>query len=756
LTRRRLAAALAAGFAIAALPLPELRGQVAGDAETAPGPAPSIARVADSIAIAGDSARALALLDSAVRADRRDAAAWHQLGLLAWHMAKSKRSATYIRDQGAIRLLRQADTALRLATQLAPDSARYWLALGRFNLGSGVSFTRFAAQGQMESALEAATRAGDARAIAEAADEVGMTAWRRYEPVANRAITQDNQPVQLNTFNNWNRARARDYLDSFIHLVRPPTGLATYTEAREHFARALAADPANPRVVRHNFMALAERKEWESLRALARQRTVEFPVDHLSFLALGLAEHRLGNAREAQAAFDRALALMDEQEAARMTQLSRILRPSVPKAQRGKGGGTSDAQSFSALPEANRRAVEALYWLMADPLTLTAENEHRLEFLARVTYADLRFTVDEADLRGADTDRGDIFVRYGPPDLELTVGPTTFTQGGTQLGVTLVWAYASGLVFFFDLTPGFGTARVAMNDRDNVAQLASALPVSFENVPTTRLLDTIPVRLTRFRAPRGDSLDVLVAAAIPVDSLVRGLEVDRAPIDVDLRVYDQFVQVRGVESVQTSVAPDAVRGPIRRDWVRRVGPGLNVLRVEALQADARRGARAMARVEPDATAGFGMSDLLLGSRPTVREGVAAPARWSDVAITPSVGTVAAGSPIGIVWEMYELAQKDGASRYRVAITVERSDRGGVGGLAARVLDGVGAALTREARGRDRLTVTFDRTARGAPALVEFLSLDLATSPPGAYRLRLEITDLESRRRVARETAFRIR
>lgn len=726
----------------------------AGDARVAQ--QRSIARIADSVAIGGDSARALAMLDSAVRVDKRDAAAWHQIGVLAWNMAKAGRSPSYIKDQKVIRLLQQADTALRLATQFAPDSARYWLSLARFNLGSGISITRFAAQGQSGNALTAAERAGDSILVAEAADEVGMTAWRRYESVANRALTQDNQPIQVNAFNNWSRDKAKDYLNTFIRPITPPTGRADYEEARSHFERALRADPTNLRIARHYYMALAERKDWDALRSAARRRAATYPLDFQSFLALGLAEHRLGNEAAAQVAYDSAFVLMDDETASRMTRLERILRPKVPKAQRGKGGGTSDAQSFAAMPEANRRAVEAMYWLMADPLTLTAENEYRLEFLSRVTFADFRWTSEDMGLLGADTDRGDIYVRYGPPDLELTVGPTEFTRGGTQLGVTLVWAYNDGLVFFFDLPPGFGTARFAFQDRDNVDVIRSVAPVGWANVPSIRALDTIPLRLTRFRAERGDSLDVLVTALIPMDSLVRGLDVDRVPVDIDIRVYDQFVQVRGVESVQASVSVDSLRGPVRREWTRRVGPGLNVLRVEALQADSRRGARAMTRVDPDATSGFGMSDVLLGTRPAVREGVSAPARWTDVAMTPTVGTFAAGTPIGIVWEMYELMQKDGASRYRVAITVERSDRGGVGGLAARVLDGVGGALTREARGRDRLTVSFDRTAKGAERLVDFMSLDLATSPPGAYRMRIEITDLESRRRVARETAFQIR
>ena len=112
-----------------ARPLLMLAGAVASFAASgtarAQSPDRSVAFLADSIAANGDTVRASALLDSALRRDNKDdGAAWHQFGLLNWNMARSKRNGSYMSDQRAIRLLRGADTALRLATKFAPDSAR--------------------------------------------------------------------------------------------------------------------------------------------------------------------------------------------------------------------------------------------------------------------------------------------------------------------------------------------------------------------------------------------------------------------------------------------------------------------------------------------------------------------------------------------------------------------------------------------------------------------------------------------------------
>lgn len=713
----------------------------------------NVAMVADSIAASGDTTRAYALLDSALRANKKNGAAWHQFGLLNWNMARADRNPNYIKNQQAIRLLQGADTALRLATQFSPDSARYWMSLNTFNLESGLSPMRFASNGQASNALDAAMRVGDTLMIARASDAVGMSVWRRYEPIANRGLLSDGQQkIELSMFNSFSRDKARSFIDSYINKINPPTGEGDYSRSVEHFRTAVRADPTSLRYNRHLYMAFGERGRWNEMLDAATRTARTYPLDYQSQLARGLALHRLGDHSQAQTAYDSAFALMQDADRERLTRFTRILRPKETKATKGTIG---DAKSFAKLPPAQQRGLESMYWFMNDPLTLTNENEFRLEFLSRVVWSDFRWTSDDMNLLGADTDRGDVYVRYGPPDLEVTVpGSSSFQASNTDGGVTMVWAYRNGLVFFFDLAPGFGTARFAFVDRDNVDQIISAVPVAWDNIPATRMIDTIPIRVTQFRA-NADSTDILVTTRIPLDSLVRGLDVVSAPVDIDFRVFDQFVRVRGVESSQQTVRPDTTHAPIARTWNRRLGPGINVVRVEALQADSKRAARAMARVNPVATTGFGMSDILIGNKPTLADGTA-PKRWRDITITPNTGTYASGASVGLVWELYQLTAKEGSSKYRVAIQVERTDRSALGGFTARVVDGVGRTLGRQQVSRDKLTISYDRSAAAADILVEFMSIDMSVAASGSYRLRLEVTDLHNGKKTFRETQFVVR
>ena len=712
----------------------------------------SVAQTADSIAASGDTARAVALLDSVVRRDKRDAAAWHQLGLLQWSQARSARDASFMKDQKKIRLLSAADSSLRLAAQFAPDSARYHLTLARFSIESGLSTVRFASRGQAGEAYGAAKRTGDRLRLADAADMMGMGAWRMYEGIANRAMSTDQMKVQLGSANNWDRSKGRDYLNSIARKIEPPTGAVDYEKSLMYFRESVDADSTNLRYSRHLYMAYAERNRWSDLAHTAGARARQFPLDYQAQLALGLAQHRLGAETAARVAFDSAFVLMDDEESARLARFTRILRPNPGKALKGTAG---DSSGFSTLPSAQQRGLEAMYWVMSDPLALTAENEHRLEFLARVVFADFRWTVDEVNLRGADSDRGDIYVRYGPPDYEVNIAGSSQGSSTNNGGNVLAWSYSNGLTFFFDSPPGFSNARLAFNDRDYVENVKNTVPVSWSNVPATRMLDTIPMRIARFRSG-ADSSDAVIAARVSVDSLVASSGLDKAAVDLELRIFDQFVKVRGLEVEQSTFATNTANSPLERVWTRRLGPGINVVRVEALQADSKRGARAMTRLSATTNVGFGMSDVLLGSKPELRSGITSPSRWRDIAITPNAGSFARDGSVGLLWELYDLTPRDGLTKYRVAITVEREDRTGATGFAVRVLDNLGRAVGRAQQSRDRFTISFDRQAGALPVLVEYLSLDMTQAPAGGYRLRVEVTDLSNQKKTARTTEFRMR
>ena len=714
----------------------------------APPAAHSVAQMADSIAASGDTVRAVAMLEAALKQQKLDAAAWHQLGLINWSMARSVRSGSYISSQQAIKQLRVADSAFRLATQFAPDSGRYWVSLARFLLGSRVSFTRLAAQGHVQRGFDAAKASGDFFALGAAADEIGMEAWRSYEGVANRGIPVAGQQVRPEPVSFWRRDRAKEFLEQVAQKITPPTGGAAYDRALDHFRQAVNADPYTQRYSRHLFMAYATKQRWDELLDVANKQSARFPLDFQSQLARGLALHRLRRSEPAAAAFDSAFALMGDRDRGRMTRLSRVLRPKPSKVSKGTIG---DSIAYTALEEPKQRGLEASYWFLSDPLALTPANEVRLEFLSRVVFAEFRWTDDDVDLHGADTDRGNIYVRYGPPDDEMTIG-----AGAREMGpATLIWGYNTGLTFFFTLNSFFGTAQIDFNDRDWVDELQRALPVTWNNLPLINSVDTIPLRVARFRAT-GDSLDAVVTASVGLDSLTRGLDVDAIAVQVGMRMLDQYVRPRIIDTSRVLVTPGDSVGRLDKNWTTRVGPGVQLLRLEAYEPESGRVARASTRLEGMPAVGFAISDVLLGSVPTAKDNTRPPARWTDVTITANTGDFEIGSRIGLLWEMYDLAERDGSATYRLNLRVTRVEGSGSLRAAARAFDNLGRALGRTSSSRRGLTITFERTVAAAPVLVEYLSLDMADAAPGRYRLQVEVVDLATKRVTTRDTEFRIR
>ncbi|MEP6765481.1 MAG: GWxTD domain-containing protein, partial [Gemmatimonadaceae bacterium] len=574
----------------------------------------SVALQADYVANAGDSLAAYKMLDSAVRVNRRDAAAWHRYGMMAWSMARSSRGKFVNSSPQGIRWLLAADSAMHFAVTLAPDSGAYWRDLARFYLNSGSVFQRLRAQDYVTKGLRSAEKVGDKLLIAELSDERGMILWRRYEGLAHRSIPTNDAPPE----GIYSKEQAKHGVGiRRDQLVEPKThfsGFAEYSEALQMFQRALDVNSLNVRARLHVYMALAEQKNWNELLAFGVRQIAASPWDFQAWAAVGLAQQRLNHDNAAAAAFDSALVLMTPVARGEYTRITRILPPKSYGENRA-----TDSTDFAKQSTTQQQFTENLFWSVVDPLAATLNNELRTEFYARVTYSDLRWTSDDLDHRGADSDRGEIHIRMGPPDL---------ITGST-------WRYNNGFSITFSEPPTFGTGRIAFGERSLVDSILRENPVRWDNVPVMKLTESIDVRTAAFRSV-SDSMDVVAAADVPTKHLASQTELAGAlPFTMSSRVIDAHVATHAVQSLTRKFDADSVPNTLTQSWTSRVGPGLNLIRVEAYQPVTRRIARGFATVDDARSNAFGMSDVLLGSR--APESSAAPARWRDVKMTPSAG-----------------------------------------------------------------------------------------------------------------------
>ena len=695
---------------------------------------------ADSLASEGDSAGALRLLDAAVRANASNGEAWHRRGVLAWRMSGAEKRTGFMKRSANEALLTLADSSLRLATHYAPGSPGYLVDLGRFDLTSNSAAVRGRATPLFEKALKEARKGNDATVLSRAADEMGMTWWRHYEDIADRNIysviiknvkdrtfTKDPRSIAYFVDRQMIRTAAQDW-----------SGALEYLKAMELFSEAARVQPANGSAARHLYRGLVDRQRWVELEHLARVRVIANHTDGWAWLALGLGSHRLGDEHQSATSFDSALVYLPPADRARLTSLSRIVTP-------------KDSLSRNRLPPSELANDERMYWLMADPLWATSDNEGRNEFLSRVVFAELRFSVEEFGIHGVDTDRGDVYVRYGPPPAVITFPPDALNQGEHR--IRILWWYSTEETFLFRQLPTYGVATLDPDDLRETERLRDTVPVAWTNAGAKPLADTINVALTRFRAP-ADSSDVYFAAELPVKHLVQDVDLARGALDVSLEAFTW--RAKPVYTVTMHETIDFAHPEVRQmqSWRTRLQAGTFLYRVEALQRDAGRGARSASRIELVPGGGFGVSDILVAD--SIAPTSPAPERWSDFKITPSVGRVHRGRSFAMLWETYDLQKlANGTSSYDVTITLRREKGGGLGALAAKIIGGVKSAIGISGNGSDHISLTFPRQAPARAVAVDYVTLDLGEASPGNYVIDVDITDLATHRHVSRERPLTI-
>jgi GWxTD domain-containing protein len=432
-------------------------------------------------------------------------------------------------------------------------------------------------------------------------------------------------------------------------------------------------------------------------------------------------------------AFDSAMVLFPADERRRLDRIERLLTP-------------RDSARIAAQTDVNREVMSRRYWMSVDKLWSVERARPRMEFLARVAYAELRWSVDELGLRGSESDRGQVYIRYGPPDVIIGLSPSP-SQGIT--GTTNFWAYNFGLLFAFQGAPTFGTMRFPADDRSYANGITASTPVMWKNIDDITI-DSLPIRVSRFRAA-ADSVDLVVAARAPVDSIQRSAAAATA-VHSHVWLLDRGVFTTAHDSaVALRTSANIVS--------RRVAAGWYTLRAEAsapgAQYAASTSAQIIARADSAtgfATSGFGMSDLMLASR--VAEQRAQRRSWRDVDATPLAGVHARGTPLGLVWEAYDLAEREGQARYEVAVTVERA-RGRAGRVVAEILDRL-ASVIQVDQSDDRATVRFERVVPFSRTLVEGIPVGLGDTPAGTYRVTVAITDRVSGRVTSRTVSVEIR
>ncbi len=693
-------------------------------------------------AAAGDTAAALAELRDAVDAAPKLAEAQFQLGrLLARH-------ATRIETEPQERL--RAERALRKALSLDPDNIRYLAELGMLSLKQNL---RKDGERLLERALSKIKEQSltDSVLTAEICFSLGWANDLRYEQFRNRrAIPPLQETVAVDAPADAAQPMSR-YVEGYLERTDriEDSGRTYWNLAVDFYRTTLHLNPRHFFAARRLLLFMLEDRQYDEYFSLVRQTQQLHPErpEVEVYLALGL--HAAGREEEAGAAFERAFAALPEDERAPFFDIQPVLRPRT-------------AKLYSRWDEAERSEFDTLYWRLSDPLYLTEVNERRLEHFARVAYVDLRFSAPETGLRGWETDRGLVYLRYGPPD-EVAVVP------GFAAQLRRVWYYDEGFSFIFEQNQGYVHSWFAGEFKWFARELSHARPTSYDEIPSIPLLLPMPMQLARFRGYSADQAAVEVHCELPLELLSRGMDLESGEFKSGIFLRN----VKGQEikrQVKTQILKytDAPHTNSYRSWrVLLPAEGRITFAVETRDEVSWRAAVARDTLRstffPEDS--LSLSDILLADNilPLAKE----PKRRSEFDIWPNPAReYARDQRLFMYYEIYGLEPDDegfGSYDASLRVTIKALNREGT--IFGDTLLGGGNPLSIIARladlwgfsavGDDAVELRFSREVdlKGRDRLTEYHRLDLPEAPAGDYEITLKIWDRLAERLVSRTRKF---
>lgn len=674
-------------------------------------------------AAAGDTAAALDQLRAAVDADPELAEAHYQLGRLL------TRSASTVETE--FRERRAAESALMDALSLDQGNPAYLAELGMLRFKQNMTTD---ARRLLNRALERAEEIGvqDSVLLAELHFNLGYVHERLYDGQRHRRIVSPiREPLSAEPTPDGSpflKPEVEGWLDE-----APPIEGSGSREAElmfEHYRAALRFEPGHLPAGRRLLVHLLESNQLGEYLSIAGRLARLHPDTPEALLALALGLHAAGREEEAGEAFRTALDGMSEAERAPYMDLGPVLRRRSEKL-------------YRELEEGQRLAFEESFWRIGDPLYLTEANERRLEHWARVAYADLRFSEPATGRRGWQTDRGIIFIRYGPPD-EIA------RAGG------LIWTYEGGRVFQFNQTPGYARTRFA-GDYGWVARAhRHAVPAVYANIPSIPVMLPLDVQLARFRGESPTEVALEVHAELPLEAMAEGMDLTSGELETGVFVLDAAGRklLRQVETRVVDYDEASTINPLRSWRLLLPSTGKLVLGVEARDATTWRSAtsRDTVTADPFPSGSLSISDILLADmvRPLAED----PLEREDLDIQPNPGRrFTPGQLVHIYYEIYDLrSDAEGFAGYDVSLAVRVKELHREG-LMADLLGPLADAWGFTIKGDDRVELEYGREIRldHRDRTIEYLSLDLQKAPPGEYEIMLRIWD-----RVGEKLASRIR
>ena len=475
--------------------------------------------------------------------------------------------------------------------------------------------------------------------------------------------------------------------------------------AVDFLRKAIAADPTMREALLQLGLTYIEMDLYDKVLSLTRRFTKEDDTNADALLLAGLAYQAKGEYKEACNRYNRALAVMPENERVAL-ESTLLIADDLPG-----DSASASIDSHTTSPDSIRTDLDA-FWRERDPLLLTEYNERQMAHYGRVFYASLRFEDPLNGLRGWETDMGKAFIKFGPPPRKRSKGgdyPRGTSENASEFWTNTdfyflpshrpenpmaVWRYESFTLAFrggsnpnswvFDWAGNTRRGRRLMPKRPPSAQIFKETPPRYVD-PYRSRKHSVPHQVAAFR--EGDGVRVEVSYALPRSRMMSEQDSRVYTVDDGLFLFDETWNEISSDRRKVNFSWDGPDSAIhtRMDSIRtsylfdrsqlNLAPGTYHLVLEARDPVSHTIATfrdAYTFAYPDT--GLIVSDLLLASKIEPKSGTQDSHR--DLAIDPNpIRTFDPDNPVFVYLEVYNLKQNAfGRTDYQITYQTAPPDR----------------------------------------------------------------------------------
>jgi len=514
--------------------------------------------------------------------------------------------------------------------------------------------------------------------------------------------------------------------------LQEPDETAVRDSALRCYAHAWRADPSDEESLYRLAFLHMVRGEFDHARELVTPRAYERDCPSRFGLLLAAIDARSGRVGGASNILAATLRCLPASEREVVLGLRSVLHP-------------DSADSYADRSVVARESLAAVFWFERDPTPATLANERILEHVTRVLESDFYFSVPELARRGAASDRGEVYIRYGPPSI-------------VERDVTLQvpawrWIYGEAAGFSIDFLDPYHNGDYRRRRRHVWSNFAQLEPMEAQPeitlVGVKRPAQPTPHLVRYFRGEGGVSA-LEIAFELPLDPSITAVRVEAAgwmapgqlgsASDLVLPRTDFFPleDGRAVGRVRLEVPDAAWMLGLECTALKRITTSPEVF--EPQWTSAGREHLESQSFRADALA---LSDLVLAHR--IEAGEGGPFDFGGVRVVPRVGTTIAEGRLQLYFEVYpsramQLEHRPLAITYRVLpqppswrfrqqfrATVPHADRPAVAATFT--------LMAEESVQRQRL------------------GIDVRALEPGDYRLVVEVRDPLDGSTTSRATGF---